>query len=278
MKKCSKCKINKNESSYSKRKASKDGLSYICKECKCEIDKEYKDNNRDHIKNYMNNYYESNKELIKSKNSKKYHENKDTIKEVFKEYYIKNSENIKEKSNIYYYDNKKDILDKRKYEYNRNSEKYKEKTKKWSEENQEAVKKYRREYYLKNKKRIKEYKKNYYVNNKEYINKYMRDYWANKKYIKSWRGILYRYLKYFSKEKNESTLNLLGYTPEMLRIKIEFQFKSGMSWENYGEWEIDHKKPLSKFDINCNPNIVNALCNLQPLWKIENIKKSNKWK
>jgi len=156
MKKCSKCKINKNESSYSKRKASKDGLSYICKECKCEIDKEYKDNNRDHIKNYMNNYYESNKELIKSKNSKKYHENKDTIKEVFKEYYIKNSENIKEKSNIYYYDNKKDILDKRKYEYNRNSEKYKEKTKKWSEENQEAVKKYRREYYLKNKSKSQE--------------------------------------------------------------------------------------------------------------------------
>ena len=52
-----------------------------------------------------------------------------------------------------------------------------------------------------------------------------------------------------------------------------------MSWDNYGVWEIDHIIPISAFDLfNTPPNIINALDNLQPLWKIENINKSNIWK
>lgn len=47
--------------------------------------------------------------------------------------------------------------------------------------------------------------------------------------------------------------------------------------DNYGEWHIDHKKPLSKFDKTEKSNIVNALSNLQPLWAIDNLKKSNKY-
>jgi len=40
-----------------------------------------------------------------------------------------------------------------------------------------------------------------------------------------------------------------------------------MSWENHGEWHIDHIKPVSSFDKDTPMNIVNALSNLQPLWK-----------
>jgi len=39
-----------------------------------------------------------------------------------------------------------------------------------------------------------------------------------------------------------------------------------MSWDNYGEWHVDHIKPLISFDKNTHPSIVNALSNLQPLW------------
>ena len=39
-----------------------------------------------------------------------------------------------------------------------------------------------------------------------------------------------------------------------------------MSWDNYGEWHIDHIKPLTLFDDNTPIHVVNALSNLQPLW------------
>lgn len=49
-----------------------------------------------------------------------------------------------------------------------------------------------------------------------------------------------------------------------------------MSWYNYGDWEIDHIIPVSSFNLETTPpSVVNSLDNLQPLWKIENIKKSN---
>ena len=50
-----------------------------------------------------------------------------------------------------------------------------------------------------------------------------------------------------------------------------------MSWENYGEWHIDHKKPISKFDKKTNLKIINSLCNLQPLWAKDNLSKGNKF-
>ena len=278
MKKCSKCNIEKYYIFFGKRKASKDGLSYICKECKSKLDKEYSQNNKEYKINYLKSYYSNNKETIIERSKDYYSNNKEDISERSKEYYLKNKEIIIESSKDYYIDNRDEILLKRKNDYNKDPDKYKTKTKNWSKINHNKVEEYRKTYYKENIERVKEYKRNYYLNNKDYINKYMRDYWINKKYIKSWRSILYRYSKYFSKEKTDITLCILKYTPEMLKMRMECQFKDGMSWDNYGEWEIDHKKPLSKFDNNSKPFIVNALCNLQPLWKSDNIKKSNKWK
>lgn len=67
--------------------------------------------------------------------------------------------------------------------------------------------------------------------------------------------------------------------PDQLMKRMECQFRPGMSWANYGEWEIDHKKPVARFIAQgcMNPAIINALSNLQPLWKAENRAKSNKY-
>jgi hypothetical protein len=49
-----------------------------------------------------------------------------------------------------------------------------------------------------------------------------------------------------------------------------------MSWDNHGEWHIDHIIPASKFDKTEKLCIINSLLNLQPLWAVDNLKKSNK--
>lgn len=90
------------------------------------------------------------------------------------------------------------------------------------------------------------------------------------------RGCLTRLMAF--KDGNK-TAKLLGYSRFDLMKRIEFQFKDGMNWGNYGEWHIDHKKPLARFISQgiTDPKIVNALSNLQPLWAKDNISKGDKF-
>lgn len=78
--------------------------------------------------------------------------------------------------------------------------------------------------------------------------------------------------------KSEHTFDLLGCSIEYLRDYLEKQFEPGMSWDNIGEWHIDHIIPCSYFDLT-DP-IQQRICfnfrNLQPLWAKDNQTKSNK--
>lgn len=59
---------------------------------------------------------------------------------------------------------------------------------------------------------------------------------------------------------------------------MESLFEDGMSWDNHGEWHIDHIKPVSLFNPKEKASVVNSLKNLQPLWAHENLSKGNKYK
>ncbi len=50
-----------------------------------------------------------------------------------------------------------------------------------------------------------------------------------------------------------------------------------MTWENHGEWHVDHKVPVSSFSPDADMKVVNALSNLQPLWAEDNISKGCKY-
>ena len=78
--------------------------------------------------------------------------------------------------------------------------------------------------------------------------------------------------------KSKNTLMLLGCDMKFLRKYIEGLFKDGMSWENYGEWQIDHIIPCSKFDLTKESEQQKCFhyTNLQPLWKEDNLSKGNK--
>lgn len=86
-------------------------------------------------------------------------------------------------------------------------------------------------------------------------------------------------------KKEKHTFDILWYTPEQLISRLEFQFKKDMTWDNYGTlWNIDHRKPLSKFNffnLDGSPNykqicIANSLANLKPLYVKENCSKGDK--
>jgi len=74
--------------------------------------------------------------------------------------------------------------------------------------------------------------------------------------------------------------DILGFTVDQLIDHLERQFTKGMSWENIGEWHIDHIVPLASFNYTkeTDPDFKAAwaLSNLRPLWASENIRKHAK--
>lgn len=74
---------------------------------------------------------------------------------------------------------------------------------------------------------------------------------------------------------------LVGYSFSDLKQHLESRFLPGMSWDNYGDWHVDHIRPVASFSIssyrcdefkNCW-----SLSNLQPLWASDNKSKYAKW-
>jgi hypothetical protein len=78
--------------------------------------------------------------------------------------------------------------------------------------------------------------------------------------------------------KSVPTESLVGCTMEELKDYVESKFQEGMTWENYGEWHIDHIIPCSSFDLSVDEQ--QARCfhfsNMQPLWAVDNMKKGSK--
>lgn len=126
--------------------------------------------------------------------------------------------------------------------------------------------------------------KNLYKNNDESRKKRAKNglNWARKN-RKTEKGIITDILRNFigrmiSNDKSKTMAEKLGYESNEFRSHIEKQFVDGMSWDNHGEWHIDHIRPISSFykDNITDPMIINSLSNLQPLWAFENLSKGSK--
>lgn len=75
--------------------------------------------------------------------------------------------------------------------------------------------------------------------------------------------------------KKSSVWSYVGLSYEDFVKYIESQFLPGMTWSNYGEWHLDHKEPIFKFDHSDENQVKLAwiYTNIQPLWKEDHIKK-----
>lgn len=78
--------------------------------------------------------------------------------------------------------------------------------------------------------------------------------------------------------KSTKTETLIGMTFKELKVYLETRFTEGMTWENYGQWHIDHILPISRFDLTNLEEQKKAFhyTNLQPLWAKDNLKKHAK--
>jgi len=101
MKICTKCKVEQDESEFTKRKKNKDGLRSDCKSCSREYYKENKESIKEYQIEYQKEYQQNNKESLKEYQKEYRQNNKDSIKEIQKEYRQNNKDSIKDYNKEY---------------------------------------------------------------------------------------------------------------------------------------------------------------------------------
>ena len=79
------------------------------------------------------------------------------------------------------------------------------------------------------------------------------------------------------RNKAMPTMKLIGCSIEQLCAHLEFLFQPGMSWDNFGRWHVDHKRPCASFDLSTQEQQMECFhwSNLQPLWARDNLVKND---
>lgn len=254
---CTKCGIEKDATldNFHKHDGCRFGVISTCKVCRSRIAKERREANYE-IQRAREKYRES---LIP----------KEVIKERDRKFKEKNPEYHKEYSKQHYKDN---------------IEQYKANKKKFEENNPDYQREYAKQYRKQNIEKIREQNRLYRLNNIEQFRERDRVY----KKLKANNNPSFRLTECVRSSINRSlqsvncigTMRYLDYTIEDLRYNIESKFLEGMSWNNQGDWHIDHIIPISYFNYDSpkHPEFIFcwSLFNLRPLWAEDNMHKNNK--
>lgn len=174
----------------------------------------------------------------------------------------------------------KQCLIKYQKEYRKNNkDKISERAKLSRIENKIKIRGQRKKRYIKNRDKILDNHKKWYQKNKSKNNEY------HKQYIKHKRqnDILFRIkcslrarLHNFVNKKNKTTLEYLGLSLDEYKTYLSKMFDNDMTWDNYGQWHIDHIVPLSSAKNEEELIKLFHYTNTQPLWAEDNLRKSNK--
>jgi len=83
---------------------------------------------------------------------------------------------------------------------------------------------------------------------------------------------------YLALKNKGKTMDLIGFSKEELVKHLESKFTEGMTWENYGEWHVDHIRPCASFNLEVPEEQKKCFhwTNLQPLWAQDNLRKGAK--
>jgi len=218
---------------------------------KAEVQKKWHEENRERHLQACKAWREKNKERKAEANKRWYEANKDKVAEQGRRWREENKDRKSEVNKRWYRENKERHLGRAKLYYKNNKEKITKINLAWKSRNQQKMREYKNEWMRE--RRIKD---------------------PDFKMMEKMRGMIARTLA----NKTERTQDVLGYTASDLRTHLERQFTKGMTWDNYGDWHIDHIYPISKFidEGTTDPKKINCLSNLRPMWSADNIRKNNK--
>lgn len=141
---CSKCKEELPIDMFVLHSTSKDGYNNICKKCQSQYNKEYREKNR---------------ESIKEKAKQRRLENRDSINAKKREYYQEHKEEILQKNSEYRESHKAEKA---------------ERDKKYAQEHKEQIQQYQKEYREEHKLSNAEYQKQYRIKNKDRLDAYKK--------------------------------------------------------------------------------------------------------
>lgn len=187
-----------------------------------------------------------------------------------------------------------EIKAKMKAKYDADPEKYKAKSRYYGAIRKDAIAKRNKEYAAKNKDKMKAYRKAYYQKNKAVIDAKNKEYakanpdvrkralrkcWLNMSDLTKFghrvRNLIKESFKSRGFRKSGKSASILGCEVEFFRSWIASQFLPGMSYENHGDWHIDHYIPISFAKTEEEVIILNHYSNLRPIWGRDNLKKRN---
>jgi hypothetical protein len=240
MKTCKRCTISKEENLFGKNKNNKDGLSIYCFDCERLRGIEYREKNRNKVNESAKSYRKNNPEKYK---------------ESIEKYLTKNP-HMTSKERMKKYMESDDFRSK-----------YQLKQKDWRIKNIDKLREKRKEYYHNNKEKENE-KNNIWKKNKMKTDGFFR-------MKKNLRDRIRDYLK--GNIKSKRTKEIIGIDYEEFRNYISNMFTEGMSWDNYGNWHLDHIIPLCEAKNEEEIIKLNHYTNLQPLWAEDNLKKNRKY-
>lgn len=159
----------------------------------------------------------------------------------------------------------------------------------WRKKNPDKYELGQNRWYRANKDHVIKKAKQWNKDNKDAARQNLREYIKNSNYYKQrYRNDIQFRLKVILRNRIRQSIKTdtkvgsavkdLGCSIEELKVHLESKFQPGMSWSNIGEWHIDHIVPLSSFDLTNREQFLRAChyTNLQPLWSLDNIAKSNR--
>jgi hypothetical protein len=151
--------------------------------------------------------------------------------------------------------------------------------KKWRKENPEKDKIIRKRYLEKNPNQRKEYVsrnriKIQKINYRSHLKKLKNDEIYRLR-IRT-RDLILKSFISNSTVKTSKTFKILGCDISFFKKYLEQKFTEGMSWDNMGEWQLDHYYPQSLGKNYEEIVILNHYTNFQPLWARDNNLKSDK--
>jgi hypothetical protein len=144
----------------------------------------------------------------------------------------------------------------------------------WMKINKERVKLYQKKYREENIDRIKKRDIKYYQNHKNMVNDRMKIKYNNDERIRTSQLLRCKLRQILKGDivDDKYSYELCGCSIKYLKEYLQLKFIETMSWNNYGEWQIDHITPVKWFELQEKSEQKRCFhySNLQPLWIKDN--------